>query len=37
MSLYDLFVYFYLDDIDPTTGDVDDNVRVYDKIGIEVK
>lgn len=26
MSLYDMFVYFYSDDIDPTTGEVDENI-----------
>jgi hypothetical protein len=31
MSLYDIFVYFYSDDIDPNTGNIDDSVIVDDQ------
>lgn len=37
MSKYDMFVYFYSDDIDPTTGDVDENVVKYDEKDLNAK
>jgi hypothetical protein len=33
MSLYDLFVYYYSDDIDPSTGTIDDNIKTFDEGG----
>jgi hypothetical protein len=31
MSIYDTFVFFYSDDIDPNTGEVDDNLVKFDE------
>mmetsp|Transcript_84099 Transcript_84099/g.126082 ORF Transcript_84099/g.126082 Transcript_84099/m.126082 type:complete len:1454 (+) Transcript_84099:272-4633(+) len=37
MSLYDLFVLFHSDDIDPVTGAVDANVVLFDEVNIVAK
>ena len=37
MSKYDMFVYFNSDDIDPVTGDVDENVLKYDEENLDEK
>jgi hypothetical protein len=37
MSRYDLFVYFFSDDIDPTNGDVDTDIIQFDEDDIKLK
>lgn len=36
-GLYDTYAYFFADDIDPTTGEVDAKIRVFDERDIPVK
>ena len=36
-GLYDTYVYFFADDVDPTTGEVDDKIRVFDELDIPAK
>ena len=36
-GLYDTYVYFFADDIDPTTGEVDAKIRVFDERDIPAK
>ena len=37
MSQYDMFVYFYSDDIDPTDGSIDDTIIKFDEVNFNAK